>query len=223
MGELTSKTCRGTLAAICVGGVSEMLLESRIIQTGWYKSPLVGSVRITPSGIPGDTQVNTKTHGGPDRAVCFYSKDNYVYWERILGRALPTTAAFGENFTVAGLLEPDVCVGDVLAIGNALLQVTQPRNPCHKIPARYSRPQMAIEMLSSGRTGFFCRVLSEGDVEAGESFYLEHRALGAPSIAEVNRVIFDRSDVGGAQRVLAIEGIADALVARLAARLSLLR
>jgi MOSC domain-containing protein YiiM len=156
------------LLAISSGRARELDYDRRRILTGIYKEPVVGPVKTTALGIEGDVQVDRENHGGPDKAVYAYSIENYRYWEQELGRSPFPYGQFGENFTVSGMPDETVHVGDVFRIGTALLQVTQPRVPCFKLGIKMGDPAFVGRFRRSGRVGFYLRVLEEGEVQAGD-------------------------------------------------------
>ena len=121
--------------------------------------------------IDGDGQGDLAGHGGEHRAVMVYQMDSYHHWEHHLGRQDFTYGQFGENFTVEGLPDDEVCVGDRYRIGSALFEVTQPRVTCYRVGIRMDEPQMASLLVSHHRPGFYFRVLEEGDVGAGDEIF----------------------------------------------------
>lgn len=139
----------------------------RIVGTGIFKKPVSGPVRLTKHNLAGDRQADFRVHGGPDKALYAYPHEHYAYWAEELGCGGVEYGQFGENFTVEGMLEDAVCIGDVYAVGDALLQVTQPRVPCYKLGMKMGLPEFPKVFLASGRSGFYLRVLREGTVEAG--------------------------------------------------------
>ena len=134
------------------------------VLTGICKQPVTGSVNLRTLGFEGDGVADGKHHGGQDKAVCVYSLEHYPYWEKTLGIPMPV-AAFGENLTVSHMHEDDICIGDVFQLGSALVQVSQPRQPCRTLAARYGRSDLLKLVVDSGRTGFYLRVLEEGVVQ----------------------------------------------------------
>lgn len=138
------------------------------LETGIYKLPAAGPVRLHAEGFEGDGQADRVNHGGPDKAVCVYPIEHYAYWEEQLGKKLEYSA-FGENITVSGLLETEVCIGDVYEIGSCLLQVSQPRFPCFKLSQKHGPADMPAKVLATGYSGFYFRVLREGAVTAGDA------------------------------------------------------
>jgi MOSC domain-containing protein YiiM len=215
----TTPDLRGSLRALSVGGVGVLHAGAREIVTGYRKDPVAGRLRLGRLGLPGDAHVY-EHHGGPDKAICVYSLEHYRHWEQTLGLTLPEAAAFGENFTVTGLVEADVELGDVFAVGDAVVQVTQPRAPCYKIAARYGVKEMAVLVQRAGFTGYLLRVLTEGAVGAGDELRLLTRAGTGVTVAEANRVLnVDKGDLAGARRVLAVPGLPDSVTAPLQRRL----
>jgi MOSC domain-containing protein YiiM len=210
----------GQLLALSVGRVATIPNGSRAIKTAYVKHPVDGPLHLGVLGFPGDEHVYA-AHGGVDKAVCVYPIEHYEYWSTRLGLSLPDSAAFGENFTVSGLLETDVCLGDILTVGQALVQVTEPRAPCFKIAARYGVKQMAVYVQREGYTGYLMRVLREGNVEAGARLELTERRGDAVSVAETNRILnIDKADLDGARRVLAWPALPPGLRRQLQRRLS---
>jgi len=144
-------------------------------RTGYFKSPVVGSVWVGRTNVTGDGQGNRRVHGGPDMAVLTYAARHYPVWRAELHLPDLPFGAFAENFTVAGLDESTVCVGDSYSVGSACVQVSQPRQPCVNITRRWQAPGLTERVGQTGRTGWYLRVLDEGTVEAGEPFVLLSR------------------------------------------------
>lgn len=138
------------------------------VLSGIRKLPVGGRVAVGRLGLAGDGQANPEVHGGLEKAVYVYSHDHYAPWVRELGRDDVTPGFFGENLTVEGLTETAVRIGDIYRFGTTVVQVTQPRSPCFKLVARVGRPDFQKTFLASGRVGFYCRVLEEGEVAAGD-------------------------------------------------------
>jgi MOSC domain-containing protein YiiM len=203
-----------------VGGVGPLRAGGRTVESGFVKHAATGPVWVDGDGLAGDEQADLRVHGGADKAVCVYPGEHYPYWSARLGRALPP-AAFGENLTTSGLLETDRRIGDVLALGEVRLQVSQPRRTCYKLAARHHRPQLAREVQESGRTGFYCRVLHPGWLHAGQFVELIASGPAEGSVAEVNRVMnVDRDDPDGVTRLLGVAGLPERWRATLQARLN---
>ena len=173
------------------------------------KQPVSEEIALGLEGLEGDGQADRKHHGGPDKALCVYPVEHYTHWENKLSRKLPA-AAFGENLTVSGLLEADVCIGDTFALGEAIVQVTQPRQPCHKLAKRYGVPEMALWVQEAGYTGFYFRVVQPGYIQAHQDLVL-HRLSMDPariSVAEANRLMhYDKKDTDGVCRLLAVSAL----------------
>ena len=173
------------------------------IITGICKQPAAGSLHLGKLGFENDEVGDLKHHGGDDKAVCVYSLDHYPYWEDALGIRLPV-AAFGENLTVSNLHEDDICIGDIFQLGTAVVQVSQPRQPCRTLAARYGRDDLLKLVVDSGRTGFYFRVLEEGIVEKGAELIFKERAPRSVSVSFANRIYHhDRKNCEGIEKVLA--------------------
>lgn len=209
----------GSVLALNVGRIGVIHQGNREIATAFNKLPVQSPVHLGPLGFDGDEQAY-EHHGGPDRAVLVYSKSNYAYWKERLNLDLPRSAAFGENLTVDGLTEQDVHLGDVFEVGDAVVQVTQPRPPCFKIGARYGVPKMSLFVQQVGYTGYLLRVVNGGYVTAGQQLVLVSRQTHGITVAEANRIInVQRRDLDGAARLLTVPGIPAAIRSDLEHRL----
>lgn len=121
------------------GDLRDVEFAGQIVTTGYFKEPVDRSVQARTLGLDGDAQGDLKAHGGADKAVCFYPREHYAVWERLLGTGLLPPGSFGENVTSEGFSELDLCIGDILRVGGAVLQVTQPRHPCYKLQFKFQR------------------------------------------------------------------------------------
>lgn len=157
--------------------------------TGSFKAPVAGPVWLGRINLAGDGQADRKHHGGPDKAVCVYPAAHYPAWRADLGKPDFPFGAFGENFTVEGLTEEAVCIGDTYAIGEARVQVSQPRQPCWKLSRRWRIKDLALRVQTTGRTGWYFRVLDEGNVAPGLPLVLLDRPFPEWPIARANRVM----------------------------------
>ncbi|HET7039113.1 MAG TPA: MOSC domain-containing protein [Gemmatimonadales bacterium] len=157
-----------------------------LVETGIFKRPVAGPIRVRRDNLEGDRQADLTVHGGVDKAVYAYPAEHYPSWRAELGRDDLGWGMFGENLTTEGLLEADVRIGDGFAIGTAELEVSQPRLPCFKLGIKFGRPDMLRKFLRSGRLGFYFRVRREGVLEAGDAIARAARAdADAPTIAEL--------------------------------------
>ncbi len=156
------------LLSINVSLPKEVVHKGKPVRTGIFKEPVGKRVKVNALNIEGDGQADLMGHGGEFRAVYVYSFDNYAYWEDKLGRTDFKMGQFGENFTVEGLLDEEVHVGDVFRIGTALFEVTQPRVPCYKLAMKMGVEGFYNQILESGRLGFYFKVFEEGEVGAGD-------------------------------------------------------
>ncbi len=198
-----------TIKSLNVGLPKKEAFGGLEIVTGICKIPVPGPLGLKKLGFEGDGVGDTKHHGGPDKAVCLYCFDHYPYWEDVMGMTLPV-AAFGENLTVSGITEEDVCIGDIYQLGSALIQVSQPRQPCKTLAARYGRVDMVKLVVDSGRTGFYCRVLSDGLVEKKSSFVLKERDPLQITVAYANLIYHhDQKNCVGIRKVLEVEALSE--------------
>ena len=159
----------GSIVSVQVGRTAP--LGPRKVPSAFVKRPIAGPVMAKQLGLVGDHQADLRVHGGPDKAIYCYPVEHYAKWlaERPLAEALLVPGGFGENLTTRGLDEDRTCIGDVLRIGGVTAQVTQPRQPCFKLGLHFKDPQILRQMLRSGRSGWYLRVLDPGLVEAGAS------------------------------------------------------
>lgn len=182
-----------TVTALHVGSVQP--LGPAGVPSGIVKHPVDGPVRLHATGVDGDAQADLKHHGGPDKAVHAYPLAHHPVW----AADLPERAArfgpgrFGENLTVCGATEADVCIGDRFRIGAAVLEVSQGRQPCWKLNLRFEVPDMARRVQISGRTGWYFRVIAPGTVTVGDAGWLIERPNPEWSVARVNHLLYHRT------------------------------
>ncbi|WP_024878192.1 MOSC domain-containing protein [Methylosinus sp. LW3] len=170
-------------------------LGPRAAPSGIAKSAAPPPWRILSDGLCGDCQGDLRHHGGPEKALHHYPRDHYDAWakeEPELADALAAPPAFGENISTLGVTERDVCIGDVFTFGSALLQVSQGRQPCWKLNVRFARPDMARRVQTSGRTGWYYRVLREGVAEPGASLQRVERPLPDWPLSRLNELLYLR-------------------------------
>lgn len=160
--------------------------------SGIAKQPITGPVRIGPRGLEGDEQGDLRVHGGPDKAVHHYAHEHYRAWREQLGPlpVLDAPGAFGENFSTTGVTEADLCWGDRVRAGSALLEVSQSRQPCWKLNTRFGIADMALRVQRTGYTGWYYRVLEPGQVQAGDALWLVERPHRAWPLARVIAVLY---------------------------------
>src|SRR5580700_8314106 len=178
------------LLALCVGLPRERAWRGRSVRTGILKEPVVGRRMARRLNIDGDGQGDLKGHGGEQRAVLVYQLESYRYWERELGRPEFAFGQFGENFTVDGLSDREVCIGDRYRIGDALFEVTQPRVTCYRVGMRMDEPRMAALLVSHGRPGFYLRVLEEGLIGAGDEIVKIADGPEHMTVAEIDALLY---------------------------------
>jgi MOSC domain-containing protein YiiM len=159
--------------------------------TGFFKTPTTLSLWLGRLNLDGDGQADLQNHGGPEKAVNVYPAEHYPYWAQTIGLADLQPGSFGENFTIEGLLESDVCIGDVFEVGDALIQVSQPRQPCWKLARRWRIKDLALRVQETGRTGWYFRVLREGHVQAGHTLALRERLCPQWTVAAANEIMHD--------------------------------
>ncbi|MEO1957039.1 MAG: MOSC domain-containing protein [Methylophilaceae bacterium] len=170
------------LVSVNVATPKTVNINGEEVLTGIYKAPVQEATWARLLGLDGDNQADKKVHGGPHQAVYCYPFEHYAFWQNALSRQDLSVAAFGENFTISGLSEDNVCIGDVLKMGKATFQVTMPRIPCFKLAHKLGDKAMIKQFLHSGRSGFYCRVLTEGKVKAEDAISIISRDPQAISV-----------------------------------------
>lgn len=192
------------ILSVNVARPKEVHYAGRVVRTGIFKEPVAGRVGVTRLNVSGDEQADLTVHGGPDKAVYAYTSENYSHWERELARDLPF-GQFGENLTVEGMPETEVAIGDVFRMGSAVLQVSQPRAPCFKLGMKMGSPRFLKQFLESGRTGFYLRVLEEGELGAGDVIETLSTDSRHVTVAEMIRLLYSpEKDPAAARRAMTI-------------------
>lgn len=196
------------LLSVNVSPPMEVVREGKTVTTGIFKVPVDGRVMLVKLNLDGDGQADLVGHGGVHKAAYAYSVENYDYWKRELGRADFTFGQFGENFTVEGMLEDEIHVGDVFRVGGALVEVTQPRVPCYKLGIKMGLRGFEKTFLASGRVGFYLRVLEEGKVGAGDVLDRVRTDPERMTVREICRLLyFDPENLVGAKKALRIRAL----------------
>ncbi len=209
------------LLSVNVALPREVEINGRAVLTGIYKKPVAGAVHLGRLTLDGDGQADLTVHGGPDQAAYVYAYEHYPHWEQWIGLPALPPGSFGENFTTAGLLETEVFIGDVLRIGEAVVQVTMPRLPCFKFGHKMGRPDIIKAFLQSGFSGFYVRVLSEGLVQAGDPIEFQERDPRGITVRQMLGLQrLKEGDLGLLRRALRIKGLPASLRNDLQARLA---
>lgn len=188
-------------------------------RSGFVKTAVAGAVWLAEAGLEGDGQADLRVHGGPHKAVNVYPSEHFAAWRLELGCAEVTAGAFGENFTVTGLLETEVCIGDRFRVGEALVEVTQARQPCWKLARRWGVRDMVDRVLRSGRSGWYFRTLEAGYARAGDVLELVARPSPRWNVARASRIVRDpRADPALTADLAACSGLSPSWRERLLAR-----
>ena len=198
-----------SLVSLNVGLPREIPWKGRTVLTGMWKESVPGRRAVSRLNVDGDGQGDLDGHGGEHRAVYVYQWDSYRYWQDQLHRHDFVFGQFGENFTVDGLGDHQVCIGDQYRIGTAVFEVSQPRVTCYRLGLRMDEPRMAALLVAHGRPGFYFRVLEEGDVGAGDDIVKVASGPGAMTVADINALLYlaDRHDVDQLRRALRVPAL----------------
>src|ERR1700739_625456 len=180
----------GQLLSVNVGLPREVEWKGRIVRSAIWKNPVEGRCRIRRLNLDGDGQADLAGHGGENRAVFVYQIESYRHWQEQLNRSDFIHGQFGENFTITGLPDDAVCIGDRFQIGSAMFEVSQPRVTCYRVGIRMNEPRMPALLTSSGRPGFYFRVLREGEVGAGDEIVKVGEAKEQMTVAEINALLY---------------------------------
>jgi MOSC domain-containing protein YiiM len=211
------------LVSLNTGLPREVVWRGINVTTGIFKRPVESRVALRRLNLDGDRQADLTVHGGEFKAVYCYPRAHYDYWKRELpGQKLPM-GAFGENFTVHGLLEDSVHLGDQFSVGSAEVVVTQPRLPCYKLGVRFQTDDMVKRFLASGRTGFYFAVTREGEVGAGDEIKAIARDPNAVPVSEITRLHIAKrygdADVTSIRRALQVAALPESWKGHLRERL----
>ena len=185
-----------------LNGTTETKSNEEPWTTGIFKTTVCGPVWLGKLNLAGDAQADLSVHGGIHKAVNVYPSEHYSYWRHDIHLQDMPYGAFGENFTTYGLLEEEVCIGDMFGIGETVVQVSQPRQPCWKLERRWGIKDFVIRIKETGRIGWYFRVLKEGYIEAGNDLTLEERPFPQWTVATANAIMLNRKvDAESAQKL----------------------
>jgi MOSC domain-containing protein YiiM len=177
------------LISVNIGEERILARKNRLERTGIYKVPTRGPLRVTRLGLEKDVIVSKKHHGGPDQAIYVYGMPDYAWWSQELGREL-APGTFGDNLTISDLESASFNIGDMLHVGEVVLQITAPRIPCGTFAARMEDPHWVKKFRDAGRPGLYCRVLMEGLVQAGDPATVESYTGETISVLEMYREFY---------------------------------
>jgi MOSC domain-containing protein YiiM len=196
------------LVSVNVGLPRTISWKGRTVQTGIFKTPVNSRIQVRTLNLEGDGQADLSVHGGPDKAIYAYPFEHYDFWRGEFPDMELPWGTFGENLTTTGLSEEALNIGDTLRIGSAVAMITQPRLPCYKLAAKFGREEMITRFLSSGRSGFYLKVMQEGAVSAGDSIELLERDSHAVTVAELTKVYRDgTAEVSLLQRAVQVTAL----------------
>jgi len=201
------------LLSLNVGLPREVLWHGHTVTTGIFKEPVQGRIKLSRLNLEGDAQADLEVHGGKDKAVYCYQSQHYEFWKRELPRRDLPFGMFGENFTLDGLLEDSIHLGDRFVVGSAEVIITQPRMPCYKLGLKFQSDDMGKRFLASGRTGFYLAVLREGEVEVGDEMKLLGRDEYAVPVSEITRLYitkrYEKKDLASIMRLQNVAALPD--------------
>src|SRR5215470_18467545 len=199
------------LLSVNIGLPREVIWHGKRVTTGIFKQPVEGRIPLRKLNLDGDRQADLRVHGGEFKAVYCYPIVHYDYWKQELPDRQLSMGMFGENFTLDGLLEDSVHLGDEFAVGSARVVVTQPRLPCYKLGIRFEADDMVKRFFVGGRTGFYLAVNREGEVRAGNDIVPVSREPNAVPVSEITRLYaarrYSAADVASVRRSLRVTAL----------------
>ena len=163
------------------------------VTTGIYKTPTTGPIYLTKNDVKGDEVTDRRYHGGEFKACYLFSAEQYPYWKNLYPNLNWSWGMFGENLTVEGLDETQIQVGDIYKVGGALIQITQPREPCFKLGVKFGTQKILKQYIAHGYSGTYVRVLEEGNVKTGDEFTLVEQANNSLSTYDLNHLLFSKT------------------------------
>jgi MOSC domain-containing protein YiiM len=186
----------------------EVDFEGQKVTTGIFKKSIDGRIMLRTLNLDGDKQADLTVHGGPDKAVYAYPIEHYEFWRKVYPDMEMPNGMFGENFTIEGLMESEVSVGDSFEIGSSKVIATQPRMPCYKLGVKFGRMDVLKKFLASGRSGIYFKVLEEGEVGAGDPIIQIKKDTIRVGITDIVRLYSsDREDIGMMRRAVKVEAL----------------
>ena len=196
------------ILSINVSLPKEIDFEGQKVTTGIFKEPIEGRIMLRTLNLDGDKQADLTVHGGPDKAVYAYPIEHYEFWRKVYPDMEMPNGMFGENFTIEGLMESEVSVGDAFEIGSSKVIATQPRMPCYKLGVKFGRMDVLKKFLASGRSGIYFKVLEEGEVGAGDSIIQIKNDTNRVGISDIVRLYAsDREDIKTMRRAVKVEAL----------------
>jgi MOSC domain-containing protein YiiM len=196
--------------SVNVGLPREVVWKGQTVLTGIFKEAVEGRVAVRRLNLEGDRQADLTVHGGLEKAVYAYPSEYYTFWREQFPELDLPRGMFGENLTIAGLVDETVHIGDRFQVGSAQLMVTQPRVPCYKLGLKFGRDDILKRFLQSKLTGFYFSVLEEGDVAAGDTIRLLHRDEHQVRVVDITRLYReDKHNLDLLRRVIAVEALAE--------------
>ena len=197
-----------SVVSVNVGLPREVVWVGKTVLTSIFKEPVAGRVAVRRLNLDGDRQADLTVHGGKNKAVYAYPSEYYSYWRAEFPNMHLPWSMFGENLTLAGLVDDTVHIGDHFRVGSAILAVTQPRLPCYKLGIKFGRDDMLKRFLDSGLTGFYFAVLEEGEVAAGDPITLLDRDEHEIKVSDITRLYkSDKHNLALLQRALQVQAL----------------
>ncbi len=197
-----------TLNSINIGKPTEVPYgDNKFFRSSILRQPINGKIFVDALGLDGDSVANKSVHGGVDKAICLYCEDHFPYWEdRVKQKIIP--GAFGENFTIKGVTEEMLRIGDIIQIGDVEIQISQPRQPCQNLVKKFGIPKLAQMITETGFTGFYCRVIQPGWIESGMTCKIKKTEDFKITLSEANRIFYtEKKNIEAIKKVLNVKSL----------------
>ncbi len=209
------------LNSINIGKSAEVPYDgNKTFRSSILKKPVNGKIFVDALGLDGDSVTNKSVHGGVDKAICLYCEDHFPYWENRVQQNI-NPGAFGENFTIKGITEEGLQIGDSIQIGDVELQISQPRQPCQNLVKKFGVPKLAQMITATGFSGFYCRVIQPGWIESGMTCSINETTGEKVTLSEANRIFYkDKENIEAIKKLLSIEALSDSWQGYLKERLN---
>lgn len=206
--------------SVNVGKSKEVIFRDKIFKTGIYKQSISGEVQVNKFNLLGDEQVDKRVHGGLWKAVYVYPFEHFSVWEKRFPKLELNFGSFGENITSKGLLENEICIGDILQIGTCKFTVTEPRLPCFKFNIRLDEPKAAKFMVEKSLSGFYLRVLEEGNISEGNKIKVIEKGFGQVPISDLNEFLLnEKMNSAHLTNILQIESVSPKIKSKILERI----
>jgi len=197
------------ISSVNIGEAKTISWRGKDIQTGIYKYPVKQAIYLGNEDVENDHVIDRRYHGGLDKACYLFSKDHYSFWKEKYPNLDWDYGMFGENLTISSFNENRISIGDIFKIGEAIVQITQPRQPCFKLGVRFGTQKMVKQFVESGHSGAYVRVIKTGNVKKDDEMILQEQMKNSMSLGDIFRLLYDNhASIKDVKKALLIESLA---------------